>query len=209
MFSSVGWGEILVVIIVGIVVVGPERLPRLINDVKALLLAARRTVSNARKEFDEDFGEDFEEFRKPLNQLNSVRQMGARGFITKTLLDDDDSFLSDFEDSAREVTGAFKGTADAVRHPVRETSPDKGAPATGAASGTSSGTVSGGTSGATGEPAEAGVPAADAPAESGVEVAPVEEPVAQASEPHTGLPRQGEAGRAPDWTDSRGYDDAM
>lgn len=119
MFSNIGWFEVLIILVVGIVVVGPERLPRMINDVKALLLAARRTVANARKEFDEDFGEDFEEFRKPLEQLNSVRRMGARGFITKTLLDDDDSMLTDLETSAREVTNAAKGTAEAVRHPGR------------------------------------------------------------------------------------------
>ncbi|WP_339995217.1 MULTISPECIES: Sec-independent protein translocase protein TatB [unclassified Corynebacterium] len=110
MFSSVGWGEVLVLIVVGIIVVGPERLPRLITDLKALLLAARTAIANARQELDQDFGEDFEEFRKPLSQLNSVRQMGARGFITKTLLDGDDSFLTDLETSARDVTGAVKGT---------------------------------------------------------------------------------------------------
>lgn len=111
MFSSVGWGEVLVLIVVGIIVVGPERLPRLITDLKALLLAARTAIANARQELDQDFGEDFEEFRKPLSQLNSVRQMGARGFITKTLLDDDDSFLTDLESSAKDVTGAVRGTS--------------------------------------------------------------------------------------------------
>ncbi|WP_291478855.1 Sec-independent protein translocase protein TatB [Corynebacterium sp.] len=110
MFSSVGWGEVLVLIVVGIIVVGPERLPRLITDLKALLLAARNAIANARQELDQDFGEDFEEFRKPLSQLNSVRQMGARGFITKTLLDDDDSFLTDLESTAKDVTGAVRGT---------------------------------------------------------------------------------------------------
>lgn len=111
MFSSIGWGEVLVLIVVGIIVVGPERLPRLITDLKALLLAARNAIANARQELDQDFGEDFEEFRKPLSQLNSVRQMGARGFITKTLLDDDDSFLTDLESSAKDVTGAVRGTS--------------------------------------------------------------------------------------------------
>jgi sec-independent protein translocase protein TatB len=37
--------------------------------------------------------------------------MGARGFITKTLLDDDDSFLTDLESSAKDVTGAVRGTS--------------------------------------------------------------------------------------------------
>ncbi|MDN6260091.1 MAG: twin-arginine translocase TatA/TatE family subunit, partial [Corynebacterium sp.] len=30
MFSSVGWVEILIIVVVGIIVVGPARLPRLI-----------------------------------------------------------------------------------------------------------------------------------------------------------------------------------
>lgn len=109
MFSSIGWGEVLVVVIVGIIVIGPERLPRLITDVRAMIKAARDAVATARKELDDEFGDDFDEFRKPLSQLNDVRQMGAKGLITKTLLDGDDSFLTDLESSARSVSDAARG----------------------------------------------------------------------------------------------------
>lgn len=106
MFSSVGWGEILVLLIVGIIVVGPERLPRIINDVRAMIHAARNAISSAKNELGEDFSEDFEDFRKPLEQLNDVRRLGARGLVSKALLDDDPEFLRGLEDSARAVTGA-------------------------------------------------------------------------------------------------------
>lgn len=115
MFSSVGWGEILVLVIVGIVVVGPERLPRIINDVKAMVLAARNAISSAKEEMGDDFKEDFEDFRKPLAQLNDVRRMGARGLVGRALLDDDPEFLRELKDTATGVTGAVGGRAGARR----------------------------------------------------------------------------------------------
>ncbi|MGP9724630.1 Sec-independent protein translocase protein TatB [Corynebacterium sp. AOP40-9SA-29] len=179
MFSSVGWGEILIIVVVGIIVVGPERLPRLITDVKALLLAARNAIADARKELDQDFGEDFEEFRKPLSQLNSVRQMGARGFITKTLLDDDDSFLTDLESSAKDVTGAIRGTGarvsgQAPKNPPRPTE----------------------------VPADPAVEAAAAPETDTA-------PAASGDEPRVELPQQDEVGQSRDWGRSENYDDTM
>ena len=48
MFSSVGWGEIFLLVVVGLVVIGPERLPRLIQDARAALLAARTAIDNAK-----------------------------------------------------------------------------------------------------------------------------------------------------------------
>ena len=56
MFSSVGWGEIFLLVVVGLVVIGPERLPRLIQDARAALLAARTAIDNAKQSLDSDFG---------------------------------------------------------------------------------------------------------------------------------------------------------
>lgn len=113
MFSNVGWGEVLVLLIVALFLIGPERLPGLIKEVRAMLLAVRKAVSQAKEQIDGELGEDFREFSKPLQELNSVRQMGAKGFITKTLLDDDDSFLTSFNETKQDV----KDTVDTVRKP--------------------------------------------------------------------------------------------
>lgn len=113
MFSNVGWGEILVLLIVGLLLIGPERLPHLIKEVRAVLLAARNAVTQAREQLDGELGEDFKEFSKPLRELNSVRHMGAKGFITKTLLDGDDSFLTPFAETKQDL----KDTVDSVRRP--------------------------------------------------------------------------------------------
>lgn len=113
MFSNVGWGEVLVLLIVGLFLIGPERLPGLIKEARAMLLAVRKAVSQAKEQIDGELGENFREFSKPLQELNSVRQMGAKGFITKTLLDDDDSFLTSFNETKQDV----KDTVDTVRKP--------------------------------------------------------------------------------------------
>ena len=52
MFDNIGWGEILVLIIMAVIVIGPERLPDLIKDVRAAAYAARKAINNARAELD-------------------------------------------------------------------------------------------------------------------------------------------------------------
>lgn len=111
MFSNVGWGEILVILILGLIVIGPERLPGLIKEVRAVILAARTAVAQAREQLEEDFGDQIEEFRKPIQELNTVRQMGAKGFITRTLLDGDESFLT----SLGETKNTVKETVESAR----------------------------------------------------------------------------------------------
>ena len=61
MFSNVGWGEILLILIVGLVLIGPERLPHIITDVRAMILAARTAIDDARQSITGEFGEDFDD----------------------------------------------------------------------------------------------------------------------------------------------------
>ncbi len=97
MFSNVGWGEILLLFIVGLVIVGPERLPRLIEDIKAAILAARTAIDNAKQNLDTDFGEEFDEIRKPISQIAQIRSMSPKTAITRALFDDDNEFLDSFD----------------------------------------------------------------------------------------------------------------
>ncbi len=97
MFSSVGWGEIFLLVVVGLVVLGPERLPRLIQDARAALLAARTAIDNAKQSLDSDFGSEFDEIRKPLTQVAQYSRMSPKTAITKALFDNDSSFLDDFD----------------------------------------------------------------------------------------------------------------
>lgn len=97
MFDNIGWGEILVLGVIILIIVGPERLPDLIKDVRAAIFAARRAIANARAELDGNLGEEWQEFREPISQAAEWSRMGPRRAITKALFDGDESALDDFD----------------------------------------------------------------------------------------------------------------
>ena len=78
--------------IIGLIVIGPERLPGVIQDVRAAIFAARKAINNAKKELNgefDDLGADLAEFQKPISQITSIRTMGPKAALGKVLFDDD------------------------------------------------------------------------------------------------------------------------
>ena len=110
MFANVGWGEMLVLVIAGLVILGPERLPGAIRWTSGALRQARDYISGATSQLREDLGPEFEDLREPLSELNKLRGMTPRAALTKHLLDGDDSLF----------TGKFD---DPVTPPVRPVTP--------------------------------------------------------------------------------------
>lgn len=94
MFSNVGWGEMLLLVIVGLVVLGPERLPEAIRWTSSTIRQARSYLSGATRELREEFGSEFEDLREPFDELQKLRGMSPKTAITKHLLDGDDSYLT-------------------------------------------------------------------------------------------------------------------
>ena len=98
MFANVGWGEIVVLVVVGLVVLGPERLPGAIRWCSDGLRRAREYVTGATSSLREELGPEFDDLREPLSELNKLRGMSPRAALTKHLLDGDDSiFTGNFE----------------------------------------------------------------------------------------------------------------
>ena len=93
MFANVGWGEMLVLVVVGLVVLGPERLPGAIRWTSSTLRQARDYLSGATSQLREDLGPEFEDLREPLSELQKLRGMTPRAALTKHLLDGDDSLV--------------------------------------------------------------------------------------------------------------------
>ena len=89
MFDTIGWGEIFVVILAGLIIIGPERLPGVIMDVRAAIFAARRAINNAKEEL---YGEEFDEFRKPMSTVTEYAAMGPKRAIAKVLFDEDGDY---------------------------------------------------------------------------------------------------------------------
>src|ERR1700742_1886858 len=113
MFANVGGGEILVLIGVGLVVLGPERLPGAIRWTSSALRQARDYLSGMTTQLREDMCPEFDDLREPLSELNKLRGMTPRAALTKHLLDGDDSLFSGNFDQPR-ISTAEKFVAQAV-----------------------------------------------------------------------------------------------
>ncbi len=94
MFANVGWGEMLVLVVVGLVILGPERLPGAIRWTATALRQARDYLSGVTTQLREDIGPEFDDLRGPISELHKLRGMSPRAALTKHLLDGDDSFLT-------------------------------------------------------------------------------------------------------------------
>lgn len=75
MFANVGWGEMLVLVVVGLVVLGPERLPGAIRWSANALRQARDYLSGVTSQLREDLGPEFDDLRGPLSELQKLRGM--------------------------------------------------------------------------------------------------------------------------------------
>ena len=94
MFANIGWGEMLVLVVAGLVILGPERLPGAIRWTTSSLRQAREYLSGATSQLRQDLGPEFDDLRQPLSELQKLRGMSPRAALTKHLLDGDDSFLT-------------------------------------------------------------------------------------------------------------------
>ncbi len=94
----------LVLVVVGLVVLGPERLPGAIRWAGAALRQARDYLAGVTTQLRDDIGPEFDDLREPLSELNKLRGMTPRAALTKHLFDGDDSLF----------TGAF----DRIQEPV-------------------------------------------------------------------------------------------
>ncbi|MBD0863743.1 Sec-independent protein translocase subunit TatB [Gordonia sp. zg691] len=93
MFSSIGWGEIAILVVAALVILGPDRLPGAVSWTMQSVRKARDYATGATNQLKDELGPDFEDLRKPLSDLNELRGMTPRSIVTKHLLDGDDSLF--------------------------------------------------------------------------------------------------------------------
>ncbi|MDR7329041.1 Sec-independent protein translocase protein TatB [Corynebacterium guangdongense] len=117
MFSNIGWGEIFAIAVIAVIVIGPERLPGVIKDVRAAIYAARKAIRNARVELDGTLDE-FEELKAPIAQAAEWGRMGPRAAISKALFDGDEEFMDEF-DPRRQMKDAGLDTSVSPKEAMR------------------------------------------------------------------------------------------
>lgn len=91
MFDSVGWGEILVLIVAGLFILGPERLPGAAAWVGRSIRQVKEYASGARDQLRNELGPEFDELRKPLEELRGLRNFNPRSAAVSAFFDDEPS----------------------------------------------------------------------------------------------------------------------
>ena len=89
MFESVGWGEILVLVVAGLFILGPERLPSAAAWLGKTMRQVREYATGARDQLRSELGPEFDELRKPLEDLRGLRNFSPGNAVRRTLFDDD------------------------------------------------------------------------------------------------------------------------
>lgn len=90
---NIGWGEFLILIVAGLVILGPERLPSAAAWLGRTVRQVREYANGAREQLRSELGPEFDELRAPLEDLRGLRGFNPRGFnptsaITRHLFDD-------------------------------------------------------------------------------------------------------------------------
>jgi sec-independent protein translocase protein TatB len=88
-FESIGWAEILVLGVAGLFILGPERLPSAAAWLGRNLRKLREYATGARDQLRSEMGPEFDELRKPLQDLQQLRSFDPKRAVARHLFDDD------------------------------------------------------------------------------------------------------------------------
>jgi len=94
-FDSVGWGEVLVLIVAGLFILGPERLPEAAAWLGRTIRQVKDYASGAREQLRGELGPELDELRKPFDELRGLRGLDPRTAVRRSLFDDAPHHLFD------------------------------------------------------------------------------------------------------------------
>lgn len=84
---DISWPEFMVLIVAGLFILGPERLPGAAAWLGRTVRQVREYASGAREQLRSELGPEFDELRKPLEDLRTLRNFDPKRAVTKHLLD--------------------------------------------------------------------------------------------------------------------------
>ncbi|OEU85498.1 hypothetical protein DB35_14440 [Streptomyces abyssalis] len=108
MFFDIGPLELVALVILAVLVFGPEKLPKVIQDVSGFIRKVRQFSENAKDDIRSELGPEFKDFE--------FEDLNPKNFARKHLLDGDELGVKeirnsfDFRDDMAEVTDAVNGT---------------------------------------------------------------------------------------------------
>ncbi|MBK0870578.1 MULTISPECIES: Sec-independent protein translocase protein TatB [unclassified Saccharopolyspora] len=125
MFESIGWGEILVLIVAGLFILGPERLPQGAAWLGRTIRQVKEYATGARDQLRSELGPEFDELRKPLEDLRGIRDFNPRTAVSKHLFDGENPLDPPLNGNGN---GSSSGSSTAKPQPQRPLDPGERPP---------------------------------------------------------------------------------
>ncbi|HLT61954.1 MAG TPA: sec-independent translocase [Microlunatus sp.] len=101
MFFDIGPTELLALLVVAVIIFGPERLPQFARKAAHLVRYVRTMAGNAQNQLKKELGPGFEDV--------DFRDLNPKAFIKKHLLDDVEPIVADVKSEFTASTAAGKG----------------------------------------------------------------------------------------------------
>ncbi|MCX5130394.1 sec-independent translocase [Streptomyces sp. NBC_00347] len=108
MFNDIGALELITLVILAVLVFGPEKLPKMIQDVTGVIRKVRAYADSAKADIRSGLGPEFEDFE--------FRDLDPKNFARKHLLDDHDGLGLEDTRKAFDLRKEMSEVADAVNH---------------------------------------------------------------------------------------------
>jgi sec-independent protein translocase protein TatB len=95
---GLSWGQIAIIVLVGVFVLGPERIPTAVTWVMTMLRKARTMAAGAQAELRREIGPELDELRrqvadlqslKEIQELRDLRELHPKRLIGKNILGDE------------------------------------------------------------------------------------------------------------------------
>ena len=106
---DIGFSELLVIAVITLIVMGPERLPETVRTISLWLGRLKQMISSARTELESEVG------------MGEVR----RQLHNEKILRDLENSTTKFEDSMRDSTAELKNTASEIKDKLDSSTVDK------------------------------------------------------------------------------------
>lgn len=124
MFFDIGPLELVALVILAVLIFGPDKLPKVIQDVSAFIRKVRQFSDSAKEDIRSELGPEFKDFE--------FEDLNPKNFVRKHVLEKDEYGLKDLRDGfdvrqeMAEVTEAIKGNGDGSRPSLTKESPADG-----------------------------------------------------------------------------------
>ncbi|MFC9653972.1 MULTISPECIES: sec-independent translocase [unclassified Streptomyces] len=119
MFNDIGALEVIAIVVLAVMVFGPEKLPKVIQDVSGFIRKVRAFSESAKEDIRSELGPEFKDFE--------FEDLNPKTFVRKQLMDNDDLGLKEIR-SSFDLRKEMNEVADAVHG--RESVSEAGASAT-------------------------------------------------------------------------------